>query len=150
MALCALVVGGLSACGNNDDGDVTDIDETIATVLENAATDVSQAADDAGGAIADAADEVDGDNDAADEGSARDYAKQMQAMLSALPNGGEATVANLQEAAKLVPAPGQVTGIEDSDGDSKDDDAKATVEVGDDKACVQSQDAVWEVTDDEC
>ena len=125
----------------------SDTKDSVGEAANNVGSDVSNAADNAGSAVDDAVTE-----DTADEGSAKNNATAMAAALGAMPGGGEATVANLNEAAKLVPAPGKVTGIEDSDGDSMDDDAKATVETnnGDDKACVQSQNGKWEATDDEC
>lgn len=135
-----------------------DTNDSVETAAENVASDASDALTDAGdelsSAASDAGNAIDSavsDNSAA-EGQAKGLAMAMAASLTAMPGGGEATVANLEEAAKLVPSPGTVTGIEDSDGNGIDDDAKATIETnnGDDKACVQSQDGVWEVTDDEC
>lgn len=127
-----------------------DTNDSIETAAANVASDASQAVDNAGQAIDSAV--SDNTGAAAVEGKAKGYATAMAASLAAMPNGGEATVANLQEAAKLVPSPDKVTGIEDSDGNGIDDDAKATIETndGNDKACVQSQNGVWEVTDDEC
>lgn len=127
-----------------------DTNDSVETAAANVASDASEAVDNAGDAIDSAVSDNTGDTAA--EGKAKGYARAMAASLSAMPGGGEATVANLEEAAKLVPSPDKVTGIEDSDGNGIDDDAKATVEAnnGDDKACVQSQEGVWEVTDDEC
>ena len=132
-----------------------DTNDSIETAAENVASDASQAIDNAGQAIDSAVGDNTGDSVASDtaaEGKAKGLAMAMAASLTAMPGGGEATVANLQEAAKLVPSPDKVTGIEDSDNNGIDDDAKATIEAnnGDDKACVQSQNGVWEVTDDEC
>jgi hypothetical protein len=142
-----------------------DTKDSVETAAANIASDASEAIDNG----VQAADSVIGDGsmdstamdstamdssatNAAAEGKAKGLAMAMAASLTAMTGGGEATVANLDTAAKLVPAPDKVTGIEDSDGNGIDDDAKATVESnnGDDKACVQSQNGVWEVTDDEC
>lgn len=127
-----------------------DTNDSIETAAADVASDASEAVVDAGQAI----DSVVSDNsgDTAAEGKAKGLALAMAASLTSMAGGGEATVANLQEAAKTVPSPDKVTGIEDSDGNGIDDDAKATIETenGDDKACVQSQNGVWEVTDDEC
>lgn len=132
-----------------------DTNDSVETAAANVASDASEALDDAGQAIDSVVSDNSGDsvaNDTAAEGKAKGLAMAMAASLSSMTGGGEATVANLETAAKLVPAPDKVTGIEDSDGNGIDDDAKATVESesGDDKACVQSQNGVWEVTDDEC
>jgi hypothetical protein len=141
-----------------------DTNDSVETAAANIASDASEAIDNG----VQAADSVIGDGvestamdttamdsaatNSAAEGKAKGLAMAMAASLTAMSGGGEATVANLDTAAKLVPAPDKVTGIEDSDGNGIDDDAKATVETnnGDDKACVQSQNGVWEVTDDEC
>jgi hypothetical protein len=132
-----------------------DTNDSVETAAANIASDASDALDNAGQAIDSVVSDNTGDsvaNDTAAEGKAKGLAMAMAASLTAMPSGGEATVANLESAAKMVPSPDKVTGIEDSDGNGIDDDAKATVETenGDDKACVQSQNGVWEVTDDEC
>jgi hypothetical protein len=84
------------------------------------------------------------------EGAAKGYAMEMKTALEAMPGGGEPTVANLNAAMAPLAGKAEVSGLDDSDSNGKDDDAKVTVVVGDDKACLQSQNAIWEVTDDEC
>ena len=71
-------------------------------------------------------------------------------MLKGQEGQREPTVANFQEAAKALPTTAKMTGLDDSDGNGKDDDAKVTIESGSDKACLLSQNAKWEVTDNEC
>jgi hypothetical protein len=85
------------------------------------------------------------------EGPALVAANQMIAQLRAMPDGGLPTVANFQSASTSLTGV-KLTGLDDSNNDGKDDDAKATVEAnnGDDKACIQHQNGAWEVTDDEC
>ena len=133
---------GSAACSS--DKDETSTSEAISSA-ESTASSVADEVADAG------SDAVTPDSTVAgEEGPASGFASQMKTALEGMANGGEPTVANLQEASKLVEASATVTGLEDSDGNGKDDDAKVTIEAGDDKACLQSQDARWEVTDDEC
>jgi uncharacterized phage infection (PIP) family protein YhgE len=123
----------------------------VSSAVSDAVADVSSAADSAAADASDAIDSVANDN--ADEGTAKDLANQVKAKLETMSSPGEPLVTNITEAAaEIVKAPNEVTGLDDSDNDGKDDDAKFTIEAnnGDDKACVQSQNAVWEVTDDEC
>jgi hypothetical protein len=135
-----------------------DTNDSIETAAANVGSDAVAAAGNAGEALSSAASDAGNaidsavSNDSRPEGQAKTLAMALATSLTAMPGGGEATITNLQEAAKLVPSPAKVTGIEDSDGNGIDDDAKATIETenGDDKACVQSQEGVWEVTDDEC
>ncbi len=150
-SLLLLLPLSAAACSDDTNDSVETAAGNVASdasdALDNAGDELSSAASDAGNAI----DSVVSDG-TGPEGQAKTLAMAMAANLTAMPGGGEATVANLEAAAKLVPSPDKVTGIEDSDGNGIDDDAKATIETnnGDDKACVQSQDGVWEVTDDEC
>ena len=144
-----LAIGSLffAAC-SSDDSTSTDAQAAVS----DAVSDVSDAADDAAGAVSEAADSIVADSVNGDEGLAKNLAVQIVATLSASTTGGEPVMASIDEAVKVVTEPNKVTGLEDADNDGKDDDAKFTVETnsGDDKACVQSQNGVWEVTDDEC
>jgi hypothetical protein len=138
--LAAISLAG--ACGSDDTADsigsdVTTLVETIDTTL-----------------TADTATPIDTvvDGEASDEGTAMEAAKTVMTSLMAMPDGGEPTVANFEAAAATLPAGVELTGLDDGDEDGRDDDAKATIEAnnGEDKACVQQQDGMWEVTDDEC
>ncbi len=107
--------------------DIGDAADNVGTVAGNVANNVGSVVDNATDSVAGA----NGDN-----GLSKGYAVAMVAALNAMPGSGAPTVDNLQTAAKLVPAPAKVTGIEDSNNDGTDDDAKATVESdgGNDKA----------------
>jgi hypothetical protein len=87
---------------------------------------------------------------AAAEGPAKGYAMKMVTELQSMADGGQPTVANFTTAAATLGADAKMTGVEDTDNNGKDDDSKVTITVDDDKACLQNQNAVWEVTDDEC
>ncbi len=151
LGTAALVIAlplSLVACSSDDNADlsaaVSDAASDAGNAVESAAADVSAAADSAVDSLAD---------NNADEGPAKDLALQVKAKLDSMESPGEPLITNINEAtAGIVTAPNKVTGVDDGDNDGKDDDAKFTIESdgGDDKACVQSQDGVWEVTDDEC
>ena len=132
----ALLLGtapfALAACGNKKNNKV-----------ETAITEAQRSIDSVVDSVTDGT---------ADEGSAKDLANQVLAKLQASPSPGEPLMTSINDAAQLVVAPNTVTGVSDDDSDGKDDDAKFTVETngGNDKACVQSQNGAWEVTDDEC
>ena len=143
---------GLVACSDdNDNTAASDVSSAVSDAVADASSaadsvvaDVSEAADSAVDSVAD---------DNADEGSAKDLAMRVKAKLDTMSDAGEPIITNINNATSdIVTAPNAVTGLDDSDNDGKDDDAKFTIETngGDDKACVQSQNAVWEVTDDEC
>ncbi len=119
--------------------------------MSDAAPDAGNAADSIVADVSGAVDSLAGDK--MDEGQAKDLATQVKAKLDAMSSPGEPIITNINDATTgIVTDPNKVTGIDDGDNDGKDDDAKFTIETdgGDDKACVQSQDGVWEVTDDEC
>ena len=132
---------GLAACSSNDKNDTA---SEISNAVDSAVADVSAAADSAVDSIAD---------DSADEGSAKDLAQQVKAKLDTMSQPGEPIIKNINDAtATIVTGPNKVTGIDDTDNDGKDDDAKFTIETngGDDKACIQSKNGAWQITDDEC
>ena len=136
-----LCVGSLLAAGCSSDDDVDGSDAGV--IVSDAVTDVSGALDSVADSVTDGS---------GDEGTAMDLAEQVAERLRTSPTAGEPMMTSINDAITVVVAPNEVTGLEDSDNDGKDDDAKFTVETnsGDDKACVQSQNSVWEVTDDEC
>jgi hypothetical protein len=135
----------VAGCSSNDSND------TVASAI---ITEVGSAVSDAGAAVSDAVSpdsEAAGDTAAAGaEGAAKGFAVKMETELKAMPSGGEPTVANLNTAAAVLTGDAKMTGLEDTDNNGKDDDSKVTITVGDDKACLQNQNAAWEVTDDEC
>lgn len=152
FALMLALPLGLAACGDdNDDTTASDVSSAVSDAVADASNaadsvvaDVSEAADSAVDSIAD---------DNADEGSAMDLAAQVKAKLDTSATPGEPVITDINAATTgIVTDPNKVTGLDDGDNDGKDDDAKFTIETngGDDKACVQSQNGVWEVTDDEC
>lgn len=150
VASIAMIVAlpiGLAACSSDDD-----TASDVSSAVSDAVSDASNAADSAVADVSAAADSaVDDDN--ADEGVAKDLANEVKAKLDTMSDPGEPIVTNINDAAAgIVKSPDKVTGVDDSDNDGKDDDAKFTIETndGDDKACVQSQNGAWEVTDDEC
>lgn len=129
----------------------SDDNAEVSAAVSDAASDAGDAVESAAADVSTAVDSMADDN--ADEGPARDLATQVKAKLDSMESPGEPLITNINEAtAGIVSAPNAVTGLDDGDNDGKDDDAKFTIESegGDDKACVQSQDGVWEVTDDEC
>ena len=139
----------LGACSKDDNKDTA---SDVSAAISDAATDASNAADSAVADISQAADSLVPDSKA-DEGIAKNLANQVKTKLDAMANPGEPIIKNINDATTgIVTAPNRVTGLDDSDNDGKDDDAKFTIETngGKDKACVQSQNAKWEVTDDEC
>jgi hypothetical protein len=93
----------------------------------------------------DAVDEAREDiEDAVGSAGARGAAEAMRAALEATDLEGDETVrdvAVLQENADDVPGSPTVTGIEDADGDGKDDDGKVQLAVGDQEACVTVSDS---------
>ena len=150
-AVIAIIVLSMGSAACSSDKDETSTSEAISSAESTASSVADEVADAGSDAVTAVSDAVTPDSTVAGaEGPAQGFALQMKTALEGMANGGEPTVANLQEASKLVEASATVTGLEDSDGNGKDDDAKVTIEAGDDKACLQSQDARWEVTDDEC
>ena len=141
----------LAACSSKDSNTISGSE--VSAAANNAASDVgtavSNAASDVGTAISNA---TDGSVSNADEGQAKDLGKQVVTALQGMSSPGEPLMANIAKATAVVMAPNKVTGLEDTDKDGKDDDAKFTIEAngGNDKACVQSQNGAWEVTDNEC
>lgn len=139
VALLAAIALSFVTAGCGSDDDDTAVDEIQTTVAA-----VDSAIDSAVDSVVD---------DASDEGAARDLAAEIVTALSASATAGEPVMATINEVAvPIVSGRGEITGLDDGDDDGKDDDAKFTVETqgGDDKACVQSQNGTWEVTDDEC
>ena len=92
--------------------------------------------------------------DAAGSATARAAAESMRAALEAQDLDGGKTlrdVAVLRENANDVPGDPQVSGIDDADGDGKDDDGKVELRVGDQSACVTVTDNNdVSVTNDAC
>jgi hypothetical protein len=110
-----LVSTGLAAC----DDDTSDrVEETVESVGEQA-------------------------EDAAGSAGARAAAEAMRAALEAENLDANQTardVAVLQEAVADLPGEPEVTGIQDADGDGKDDDGKVEAIVGDQRACLTVED----------
>jgi hypothetical protein len=129
----------MAACGSDDTNDGTDNNDTIG--LDSAISTADTLAPSV--SVAD---------ENADEGTAMDAATMAMESMMTMADGGEPTIANFDAAAAALPAGIELTGLDDDNEDGRDDDAKATVEAngGEDKACLQQQDGVWEVTDDEC
>jgi hypothetical protein len=143
----------MAACGSDTDNDGVGNDGTVDlgsvdTVLDATVNSIDPAIS----SVDTIAPPASVDESNADEGTAMDSAMMVMASLQSMTDGGEPTVANFEAAAATLPAGVELTGLDDGDKDGRDDDAKATVEAngGEDKACVQQQDGVWEVTDDEC
>ena len=138
---------GVGACSKDKKVSASDVaasaESTASSLVDAAVSEAKSAASEAKRAISDS-------TVVGAEGPAKGYALQMKTTLEAMSGGGEPTVANFQEAAKALPATAKMTGLDDSDGNGKDDDAKVTIESGSDKACLRSQNAKWEVTDNEC
>ncbi|MGH8979232.1 MAG: hypothetical protein ACRDV7_14225 [Acidimicrobiia bacterium] len=105
-----LLVGGAAACGGNDD----DVDDALDSAREQA-------------------------EDVAGSAGARVAAEAMRGVLQAealAPGETLRTMTVLQESADDLPGDPTVTGIEDADGDGKDDDGKVEFAAGDQRACV--------------
>jgi hypothetical protein len=114
IALAAGLVFGGAACGGNDD----DVDDAIDSAREQA--------EDAAGSV-----------------GARATAEALRAALQAEdldPDETVRSVAVLQEAVDDLPGDPNIAGIEDADGDGKDDDGKVEASVGDQRACVTVED----------
>lgn len=147
-ALAVLLAFGVAACSSDSNADVS-------SAVSDAVSDVSNAADTVVSNVSEAADSAidsPADNTSA-EGLAKGLATQVKAKLDGMASPGEPLISSINDAtAGIVKDPNKVTGLDDGNNDGKDDDAKFTIETsgGDDKACVQSQNGVWEITDDEC
>jgi hypothetical protein len=114
FVLAGLMLIVVAACGDSDDS----AEDAVDSALEQA--------EDVAGSV-----------------TARAAAEAVRAALQAEDLDANETVrdvAVLQEAVADVPGDPTVTGIEDTDGDGKDDDGKVQVEVGDQTACVTVQD----------
>lgn len=147
-ALVFVLAFGVAACSSADKADTS-------SAVSDAVADVSSAADTLVSSVSDAVDSaIDSSTDnASAEGVAKGLAMQVKANLDGMASPGEPLISSIDDAtAGIVKDPNKVTGLDDSNSDGKDDDAKFTIETngGDDKACVQSQNGVWEITDDEC
>jgi hypothetical protein len=90
--------------------------------------------------VRDAAESVREDaENVAGRGAARVLAEELRAGLKAkdLPSGQtERDVAVLNAVVRDLPGDPDITGIEDGDGDGKDDDGKVEAHVGDQAACL--------------
>jgi len=114
LLVACLLLFGIAACGDSKD-DAQDAVDSAREQAENAA-----------GAA-----------------GARAAAEAMRGVLQAKHLEANQTVRDvvvLQAAADDVPGSPTVTGIEDQDGDGKDDDGKVQFAVGDQVACVSVQD----------
>ncbi len=83
-------------------------------------------------------------------GQAKGYALDMKMILVAMTNGGQPTIANLEEAHAAVAANALMSGLDDFDNDGDDDDGKVTLTVDTDQACLAHQDSAWTVVDGKC
>jgi hypothetical protein len=85
---------------------------------------------------------------------ARAAAETMRGAIEARDLDAEQSVRDvkvLRDAADTIPGSPQVTGITDGNGDTKDDDGKVTVRVGDQAACLTADtNGDIDVTDGEC
>jgi hypothetical protein len=86
----------------------------------------------------------------ASAGQARGYATDMKMALVATADGGQPTVANLEQASAALSDAGTLSGLDDADKNGTDDDAKVTITVGTDQACLAYQNAAWAVVDGKC
>jgi hypothetical protein len=114
LLIAGLLLFGFAACGDSKD----DVDDAVDSAREKA--------EDVAGAV-----------------TARTAAEAVRAALQAedlAPNQTVRDVTVLQEAVKDIPGDPKVTGIDDADGDGKDDDGKVQVVVGDQTACVAVED----------
>jgi hypothetical protein len=82
---------------------------------------------------------VESAKDKAGEAGARAAAEAFRASLKAQDDdvpGGVRNVDVLREAAKDLPGDPEITGIDDADGDGRDDDGYVQAKVGDESACI--------------
>lgn len=108
--LMALAVVGLVAAGACDDDTRDKAEETVQSAKEKAG-----------------------------EAGARATAEAFRASLKAQDDdvpGGVRNVEVLREAAKDLPGDPEITGIDDVNGDGRDDDGHVQAKVGDQKACI--------------
>jgi hypothetical protein len=142
----SLVAAG---CGSDDDNAGADSSVTEAsTVIDSTVDSIGNVVDSTVDSVVNSA-----TDDSADEGKALDIGQEIVTALTASATVGEPAMATINEVVPAIASGrAEITGLDDGDNDGKDDDAKFTVETqgGNDKACVQSQDGTWEVTDDEC
>jgi glucose/arabinose dehydrogenase len=111
LAATALALSFFASCSDSTQDKVNDAAQSVKEDAENAAGTVS----------------------------ANAVAQSLRAALKAkdLPNGTtERNVSVLRDAVRDLPGDPDVTGIEDRDGDGKDDDGKVQVNVGDQSACL--------------
>jgi hypothetical protein len=168
MVFAALALAFVATSCSDDKSDDT-VAEVITSEAGSAVSDAGAAVNDAGSAVSEAMStdstmvssdstglsasstaDASGTAAAAAEGPAKGYAMKMVNELQSMADGGQPTVSNFTTAAATLGADAKMTGVEDTDNNGKDDDSKVTITVDDDKACLQNQNAVWEVTDDEC
>ena len=110
VCLVALGIVGLVAVGACDDDTRDKAEETAESIKEKAG-----------------------------EAGARAAAEAFRASLKAQNDdvpGGVRNVEVLREAAKDLPGDPEITGIDDSDGDGRDDDGHVQAKVGDENACI--------------
>jgi hypothetical protein len=110
MSVVALVVVGLMAVGACDDDTRDKAEETVEDVKEKAG-----------------------------EAGARAAAEAFRASLKAQDDdvaGGVRNVDVLRKAAEDLPGDPEITGIDDTDGDGRDDDGYVQATVGDENACI--------------
>jgi hypothetical protein len=136
-----------ASCSSDDNNDT--VAGAVVTEVGSAISDAGAAVSDAGASVSEAV-SPDTNVAGAAEGPAKGLATKMATELKAMAGGGEPTVANFNAAAAALTGTAKMTGLEDTDNNGKDDDSKVTITVDDDKACLQNQNAAWEVTDDEC
>jgi hypothetical protein len=111
MGLMVLAVVGLMAAGACDDDTRGKAKETVESAKQKAG-----------------------------EAGARAAAEAFRASLKAQDadnaTGGVRNAAALQDAAKDLPGDPEITGINDADGDGRDDDGYVQAKVGDENACI--------------
>jgi hypothetical protein len=105
-----------------------------------AAMSIAACGDDSGDEVDEAVDEAREDvEDVAGTVGARAAAEALRGILESKDLASDQTLRDvtvLQDAVGDIPGDPEVSGIEDADGDAKDDDGKVTVAVGDQQACV--------------
>jgi hypothetical protein len=125
LLVAGLLLFGIAACGDSND----DAQDAVDSAREKA-------------------------EDVAGATGARASAEALRGLLQAKNLDANETlrsVAVLQAAADDLPGSPSVTGIDDQDGDGKDDDGKVQIAVGDQVACVSVQDnGETSVSSDSC
>lgn len=111
MGLMALAVVGLIAGGACDDNTRDKAKETVESAKEKA-------------------------GEAGARAAAEAYRASLKAHFTDDATGGVRNVEALREAARDLPGDPEITGIDDADGDGRDDDGHVQAKVGNENACI--------------